>query len=278
MNGHCYKIAYWGYSSKMLEELCQCTYFKIDLVVYVPKRVNKEFLSIIRKYNIESIQIHSKFELKCLLERDLHFEAVIMYKFEYILPADFVKTQVVINFHGGNLRTNRGAHAVVWSILRGESKTCLSMYQLTGGIDEGRLIGEYWVDIDETDSSDSLNEKLQCGIPILLEKLDLYLKGEAKSELILGGEYLPKITERDYTIDAANDSFKIIKRKINSQLAYFGAVIYIDGIKYRVTRYAERKGVEVEERQIFFSDRTLTIKEDKSILLLFCRKDMEKHS
>lgn len=273
MNSHFFRIAYLGYSSKMLDKLCQNIHFDVVLAVYVPKRVDMKFLDNLKKYNVEGIPIETKPNFEILFENYGHFDAIIMHQFEYILPESFVKKYVIINFHRGDLRTNRGAHSLVWSILRGDRKTCFSMYQLTGGIDEGLLIGEYWVTIEETDTTVSVDEKLQCGIPDLFQKLKLFLDGKIEPKLVMGGKYLPKIKEIDYTIDAMEDSFKIIKQKINSQSAYLGAVIYIDHIKYRVMKYKETEGEEMKKRIVSFSGMILRIQEHKDILILFCERN-----
>ena len=103
----------------------------------------------------------------------------------------------IINFHGGSLRENRGAHAVVRSILNMDTQTCLSMYQLTGGIDLGILIKEYWVDISSEENEISLNKKLVTGIPELLLNLKQYLEGEREGVAVTDGTYWPKIEEKD---------------------------------------------------------------------------------
>ena len=169
-------------------------------------------------------------------------DIVILYKFEYIIPQNFIEKYTFFNFHGGNLKTNRGAHAVVWSILNQEKQTCLTLYKLTGGIDVGIVIGEYYVDIERDDTPISLNEKLWLGIPGLLCSLIKYLNGTIKGKLITEGEYRRKIKEEDYTINIYADNFEKIIAKINSQVAYSGAVLWFEGTKYHV-RYTHQQDI-----------------------------------
>ena len=175
-------------------------------------------------------------------------DIVIVYKFEYIIPQNLIDKYTFFNFHGGNLKTNRGAHAVVWSILNQEKQTCLTLYKLTGGIDVGIVIGEYYVDIEQDDTPISLNKKLWLGIPELLYSLSEYLNGTIKGKMVAEGEYRRKIKEEDYTINIYTDNFEKIMAKINSQVAYSGAVVWLEGIKYRVRHVQQMDILEDGER------------------------------
>lgn len=229
-----YKTAYWGYSERMLEDLINSPLFELAYVLTVKNRVNDRYLELLEENGIRHSFIRERSDLQDYEYLLGELDCIIMYKFEFIIPEAFIRKGRIVNFHGGRLTDNRGAHAVVRSILNRDKETCLSLYELTGGIDEGLLIAEHTVEISADETPDSLNKKLADGIPELLTDLDGYLSGSRKARLVEGGVYLPKVTEEDYTIHVDTDSPEIISAKIRSQNSYRGAVLPYLGRTYYV--------------------------------------------
>lgn len=231
-----FRVIYMGYSAPMIQYLIDSDLFNLERIISVKNRTTPEQNKLIQKHHLPFLELNSPENLnshKLFSNCDL----IIIYKFEYIIPQQLIDHNQIINFHGGNLRSNRGAHATVRSILNMDNKTCLSMYQLTGGIDQGLLIGEYNVPISDTDDTISLNRKLAQGIPSLLSELNEYLSGRKTGELVINGTYYPKICEQDYTINLNTDNIKVICAKIRSQKAYQGAIIMIGEKKFRIKQY-----------------------------------------
>lgn len=253
-----YKTVYLGYSEKMLEELVKSDAFEILLAIGTKGRVTDEYYELIEKYGLKYVEIESKMELM----ENFHFideaDLAIMRRFEFIIPEEEVNKNRIINFHGGDLRKNRGAHSVVWSILLQEPETCLSCYQLTGGIDEGELIDAYYIDILKNDNVFAVNEKLEKGIPHLLDSLKQYLAGERKPQLITGGEYRRKIQRRDYMIDLYNDSLDLIRAKILSQQTYAGAIVMLGRDEYRVKNY-ENFYDDQQQRKVMIHEKFVEV-------------------
>lgn len=232
-----WNIAYFGYSLEMLKYLIDSPQYNIQLVVTNKERVSKEFFDIAKNNWIHVTNIMCKEDLIRHSEDFSALDAILMYKFEFIIPNCLISGHKIINFHGGDLLTNRGAHAVVWSVLYRERITCLSCYELTGGIDEGYLIDKYNIEILRDDDVNIVNSKLAEGIPYLLARVDAYLHGNVKAKLLIGGIYRPKIREVDYTIDLEADSIDIIRGKILSQMSYNGAIVNYNGKEYRPKKY-----------------------------------------
>lgn len=219
------KVAYLGYSERMLEYLIESNEFLLTKVVYVPHRVSDHFMELIENFDGEKKTVTSKEEIKCLDNFLMETEVVIMYKFEFIIPLNLIEKYRIINFHGGYLKSNRGAHAVVRTILNMDDSTALSMYELTGGIDVGKLIAEHIVELDYNETPQILNNKLQDGIPFLLGKLKEYLEGRISYSLIEEGRYYPKVQPIDFTIDPLIDTYDKAYAIIRSQEGYGGSLI-----------------------------------------------------
>lgn len=258
-------VVYMGYSDVMMEYLLASGDFNLRKVVGVRERMNERQYHIIQENHLEYKELNNSKEIRGIDTFIGDIEIVIIYKFEYIIPTYLIKNFKFFNFHGGNLRSNRGAHAVVRSILNMDKDTCLSLYQLTGGIDEGILINEYFVQITDYDTVITLNEKLVQGIPQQLNWLKKYLEGHIKGELITQGKYYPKIKEDDYSINFEEDSIPVICAKIRSQASYAGAILKYENRKYRITSY-ECCECESKESYRGIKDGKLLIKENGKIL------------
>ena len=267
-----WRISYLGYSKDMLSFLNGDNQFELAYVVGTKGRLSDEYLKLARTGNYEFVEIEDKNDLLSHEEIFLNSDVVLMYKFEFIIPESMIKRSRIINFHGGDLKTNRGSHAVVWSVLLREKSTCLSCYELTGGIDEGYLIDQYDIEINRDDSVTDVNAKLAHGIPKLLESLKEYFLGKREAVLVTDGIYRRKVEKVDYTIDIENDFVDEIRGKILSQTAYNGAVVIKDRTEYRTKSYKNIDPLQcAKRREIVAKDNTITIKDaDDGIMLYMC--------
>ena len=265
-----WRTVYLGYSEEMIHALRNNSDYSLEHVVGVKGRLSEGYYSAISEYSLPFTEITSKQELLDNAEILNDADIVIMHKFEFIIPQNLLSEHRFFNLHGGDLRTNRGAHAPVWSILLQEEKTCLSCYELLrtvgGGIDEGILIDTYPVEISKTDNPAALNAKLSEGIPMLLASMNEYLLGKRKGVLTEGGTYRRKIEKQDFTISLQTDSFDTIRAKVLSQQSYFGAVVLHDGRELRAKNYelSEDTG-----RTIVFADDKVIISEGKARMTLY---------
>lgn len=267
------KIAYIGCSQRMLENLIINNKFCLTKVVYIDKRIDEVFKNILIEHNIEYIAVNEKKDIGLLDQFLDDVEYVLMYKFDFILPQKLVDKKRIFNFHGGSLRTNRGAHAVVWSILNMEKTAVLSLYELTGAIDAGWLIAEYCVEVDFKETVSALNSKLQEGIPELLLHLNEYLSGQRKATLIENGVYRPKVSKEDYTIDIDTMPLRKIDAILRSQADYFGAVVKMLNEEYRILKWTWNKVSECGgggvKRRCCQSNDSIYIEENGEKLVLF---------
>lgn len=244
---HRIDVTYMGYSLDMLKYLVNDSRYRIVNSIGVINRISDEQYSFLEEHKIPYKELKDKKEIDEIEPFIEKSQVILIYKFEFIIPTKLVKKYLFINFHGGCLKTNRGAHAVVWSILNRDKWTCMTMYKLIGGIDIGLVLGEYYVEIANEENTYTLNRKLAKGIPMLLHNLFDYMNGNLEGKLISTGTYLRKITEADYTIDIFNDDFETIKAKIRSQVMYAGAILVFEGKRYRVKSYAEEQGIYLED-------------------------------
>lgn len=77
-----------------------------------------------------------------------------------------------INIHGSLLPKYRGASPIQYAILKGEEKTGVTIIEMNERMDEGRIISQREIKIENTDTTASMHDKLSdSGANLLLETL-----------------------------------------------------------------------------------------------------------
>lgn len=149
----------------------------------------------------------------------------VVYKTGIIIHRSLLEEYAFFNFHPGSLFTNRGAYPLVWTVLLGEEKATMSLHKISEDIDAGPLIWEKDILVHEGDTPQYLEERLEQEIADMLDKIDLYREGKCEAKIIENGIYRRRVEKKDYTIDFEQDSLEVMRRKINSQRGYCGAVL-----------------------------------------------------
>lgn len=224
------KIAYLGFQPSMIEKLISRNDLTLCACLCEEKFVTDKYSETCNLHSVPCVFVNNNDDIMRELSK-ISVELVIIYKTSIIIKGELLAKYRFVNFHPGDLRTNRGKHPIVQTILRGMPTTKMSLYELTGGIDEGVLISEHSVTVDKTDTPLSIENKLEVGIPNMLSELIRYFEGSVEGILVTGGTYLPAISKDDYTI-SLNDEEETIRRKILSQRDYSGAVLVLDDVSY----------------------------------------------
>lgn len=113
--------------------------------------------------------------------RDLNAELGIMAFVLQFAPQDFVRIPRfgTIQYHPSLLPKFRGPSSINWPIIRGETKTGLSIFRPTDGLDEGPVIlqKETQISPDDTLGTVYFDRLFPVGIAAMLEAADLVVAG-----------------------------------------------------------------------------------------------------
>lgn len=113
--------------------------------------------------------------------RDLNAELGIMAFVLQFAPQDFVRIPRfgTIQYHPSLLPKFRGPSSINWPIIRGETKTGLSIFRPTDGLDEGPVIlqRETQISPDDTLGTVYFDRLFPMGIAAMLEAADLVVAG-----------------------------------------------------------------------------------------------------
>lgn len=124
-----------------------------------------------------------------------------------IIPARFfdAPTHGTINYHPSLLPRHRGASAINWAVIMGDTRTGLSIFWPDGGIDTGLILLQKEIDIGPDDTTGSLyfNHLFPMGVDAILESIDLIKEGKAPKipQDEAGATYEPPCDDRVAGID-----------------------------------------------------------------------------
>lgn len=233
-------ISYWGYSVSLLKMLIDSEQYNVTCVVTQRGKYSDRFEKICTESNIPMLKADSKEELIGACD-SRHFSYVLVYCFGIIIPKELYLEKTIINIHPGSLETNRGAHALLWSILIPELGAELSAYKICcSEVDSGELIVSAREKCEDDEKPLELLEKLEKNLPYIIEKIYEYITGnDVATYFIKGGIYRKRVSPQYYTINVGKDTKSIIKRKINSQSLYAGAILVEKEREIRITEYID---------------------------------------
>jgi methionyl-tRNA formyltransferase len=116
--------------------------------------------------------------------RGLNAEIGIMAFVLQFAPQEFVKipTRGTIQYHPSLLPKYRGPSSINWPIIRGDSKTGLTIFRPNDGLDEGAVIlqKETPISADDTLGSVYFDRLFPMGVKAMLEAADLVMAGKHK--------------------------------------------------------------------------------------------------
>lgn len=126
-----------------------------------------------------------------------------------------------VNIHASLLPKYRGAAPIQWSIIDGEKETGVTIMQMDKGLDTGDILFQQIVPIEDTDTGESLFDKLAlAGANLIVESLSKIEKGEVNpikqdESLSNYAKMLSKATGKiDWTKSA--DAIEHLVRGLNS--------------------------------------------------------------
>lgn len=100
-----------------------------------------------------------------------------------IIPSRYfdVPANGTINYHPSLLPRHRGASAINWAVIMGDSRTGLSIFWPDGGIDTGPILLQKEIAIGQEDTTGSLyfNHLFPMGVDAVLESIELIKAGSA---------------------------------------------------------------------------------------------------
>jgi len=234
-------IAFFGSSGFAVHSLgvLLSTPHKISCVVTQPDRLKGRGLHLegtaVKNLAIESKlriyqpkNINSQEAIKTL--KALNTDLFVLISYGQILSEEILKLPKImaINAHASVLPKYRGAAPINRAIIRGDKTSGVTIIKMTEKMDAGPIIAQEAIDIEEADTSISLQEKLSKLSAVLLikaleviEKKAFNLIPQDESKVSLA----PKLKKEDGLIDWDKSAIQI-HNLIRGCLAWPGAYTY----------------------------------------------------
>ncbi len=159
---------------------------------------------------------------------DLNADIMVVVAYGLILPKVILNAPKYgcLNIHASLLPRWRGAAPIQRAILEGDKQTGITIMQMDEGLDTGDMLYKLATDINQTDTSSVMHDKLSLlgskGIIFTLEKLDGLTPTPQDNSL---ATYAKKITKEEAKInwnESAVDIFHKIKAFNPWPVVYYG--------------------------------------------------------
>jgi methionyl-tRNA formyltransferase len=113
--------------------------------------------------------------------RDQRADVALVVAYGRILPIDVLRAARLgaVNVHASLLPKFRGAAPIQWSLLKGESRTGVTLMQMDEGMDTGAILSTRAIELAGNETSGTLTPTLSTlGAALVQEDLPLYLQGK----------------------------------------------------------------------------------------------------
>lgn len=151
-------------------------------------------------------------------------DIMVVAAYGLILPLGVLNTPTFgcLNIHGSLLPRWRGAAPIQRAILAGDTQTGITIMQMAQGLDTGDMLYKVACPIDDTDTTQTLHDKLAIlggqAIIKVLQNLEHYQKN-AEPQQESQANYAEKITTTEGEINWQNDAY-LIQRQIRALNAF----------------------------------------------------------
>lgn len=147
----------------------------------------------------------------------LNADLMIVVAYGLILPQAVLDTPRLgcINVHASLLPRWRGAAPIHRSLLAGDTQTGITIMQMDAGLDTGDMLSKSVCDINDTDTSGSLHDRLaDLGAQTLISTLAPLAAGELTPEVQDDSQatYAHKLEKREGQIDWTQPATEIARR------------------------------------------------------------------
>jgi methionyl-tRNA formyltransferase len=134
--------------------------------------------------------------------RGLAPDVIVVAAYGQLLPPELLEIprSACLNVHLSLLPRWRGAAPIAWAILAGDAETGVTLMRMDPGLDTGDVVAQEATPILDTDTAQTLQERLGAlGASLLLRTLPAWLAGELtpRPQPSSGITHAPKLTRED---------------------------------------------------------------------------------
>lgn len=211
-----------------------------------------------------SLKTQEAYELITSIKADV----MVVAAYGHIIPKNILEVpkKGCINIHGSILPKWRGAAPIQRAILSGDTETGITIIQMNEGLDTGEILSIYKTPILDTDSTQTLYEKLSIvGAKAIVDTLENIAFITPISQTEEGACYASKISKEEALINWT-DSSEIILNKIRGYNPFPGAFTHLHGKTLKIWA-ANKVEAHHYEKFINMTPGTIVLVNSKNIIV-----------
>lgn len=140
------------------------------------------------------------------------------------------------NVHFSLLPKYRGASPVQWALLRGETKTGVTIFELNERMDEGDILSQEEVDIHPRESAGELESRLaQVGAELLMRTMEEIDTIQPSPQDHSQATYAPKLRKEDGKIDWQKNALHI-ERQVRAFNPWPSAFAFLGEMRIKILK------------------------------------------
>ncbi len=171
----------------IIEKILNKKFLKIELVVTTKKITPKLLFKKIKLYKIKKLFFENNENSIYRHVKNIKPDFIICSGFTKLIPFKILNlaNYCSINLHGGRVPSYLGASTLNWQIINGEKEIYISALKMNEKYDDGPLISQKKININNNDNIDKIKVKVNKYFPelffkalkhILLKKKLIYFK------------------------------------------------------------------------------------------------------
>jgi methionyl-tRNA formyltransferase len=163
--------------------------------------------------------------------RALAPDLIVVAAYGQILPQSLldIPRHGCLNVHTSLLPRWRGAAPIQWAIAEGDAESGVTIMRMEAGLDTGPMIAEVRTPITDSDTGQTLHDRLAVlGAKLLVETIPAYVVGELKPcpQPTDGVTYARKITKEDGRLDWAKPA-RVLRNRQRAFTPWPGAFCFL---------------------------------------------------
>jgi methionyl-tRNA formyltransferase len=201
-------------------------------------------------------------------------ELIVVIAYAQIIPATIlaIPQYGCINVHGSLLPKYRGAGCVQAAILNGDQQSGITIMKMDAGLDTGPIISQEVIDLEKTETSDSLFRKLsglsgKIVVPTLKQYLDQKLTPVAQDDSL--ASLTKTFSKNDGKINWQDDA-AYLERFIRAMYSWPGAFVYFKKERLQIIK-TDNVILKINQHkvgEVFLYNNQIAIQSDRDALIL----------
>jgi methionyl-tRNA formyltransferase len=191
---------------------------------------------VAKKYKINLYKPQNIEEIQSLLDEHTP-DLCLVIAYGVIFSEDLVKKYLFVNIHTSLLPKYRGPSPVQTCLLNDDKTTGVTLMKIGKKVDDGDIIAQKIIDIDDKDTSISLFNKLEkLSVELLMEQIPVKDKWKFLPQDITKATYCKKIKKEDGLVELTKENYRYIYNKYRAFYSWPGIYLYSEGKRIKLKK------------------------------------------